>query len=264
MPLVHPTKREKPYDNCRVQDPRGNVMFYCNRDRFNWYLGRQLAVTVCDDPPTIRLTFEPKGLGDQGDAYYMNERENRCVVCGVEEGLTLHHVVPHCYRKFFPDEIKGASSHDILPLCATCHARYELEADKLKQKLAREHDAPFKMMYTAKGFPVFAVKAAHALKQHRDRMPLERVEKLTQDVSDYLGRKPNDTDIDELVAMKAVHTLAAGSVFHGQKIVEVVGIDSLNKLWRNHFLAHMTPAFLPPHWDAERPAVRVRLASPAE
>lgn len=49
-----------------------------------WYLDRQLATTLSST--SIKLTFETKGKGHQDDPYYLEDRENRCVVCGVFAG----------------------------------------------------------------------------------------------------------------------------------------------------------------------------------
>lgn len=48
-----------------------------------------------DNPPTIRLKFQPNGLGHAGDSYYLTEKKNECVVCGIAEKLARHWVVPH-------------------------------------------------------------------------------------------------------------------------------------------------------------------------
>ena len=49
---------------------------------------------VCDDPPTIQLTFEHK-IGDQDlgqDAFYTASRDNRCVVCASKTHLLRYRV----------------------------------------------------------------------------------------------------------------------------------------------------------------------------
>ena len=86
--------------------------------RMNWYLDRNLAAMM--NNKDFKLTFKSKGDNTRGK-YYMLELENNCVVCGLEENLTKHHVVPSQYRKFLPLKYKSKSSFDVLCLCADCH-----------------------------------------------------------------------------------------------------------------------------------------------
>ena len=49
---------------------------------------------MCDDPPTIQLTFEHK-VGDQAagnEAFYTSSRNNQCVVCGGRTHLLRYRV----------------------------------------------------------------------------------------------------------------------------------------------------------------------------
>ena len=88
------------YGNFHVLSPEGDIMFHCNEDKINWYLTRNLADKI--SPTAIQLRFKPNGPGHMGDHYYMSQKENKCVVCGTESQLTRHHVIPYCYRRYFP------------------------------------------------------------------------------------------------------------------------------------------------------------------
>jgi hypothetical protein len=133
--------RKKPlYDNCRLLAPDGVMLTTCDRAKIEWYLSQRLGELVSSDPPTLRLNFEPAGRAQ--NEYYMSDKANRCVVCGSENNLVRHFVVPRCYRYKFPAEFKSHSSHDILPVCFQCHAlamRYER---KLQKRIAMESHAP--------------------------------------------------------------------------------------------------------------------------
>ncbi|KAJ2585205.1 hypothetical protein EV177_009992, partial [Coemansia sp. RSA 1804] len=108
------------YENCSVLDVSGRLLFRAPRKRLDWYLTRGLATRV--DDTTIRLTFQNRGTGRQGEQFYLQDMRNECVVCGGTScGLTMHHVVPHQYRQHMPDSVKSRSSHDLLPLCIACH-----------------------------------------------------------------------------------------------------------------------------------------------
>ena len=61
------------YGNCRVLSPKGDLMFLSTKKRADWYLTRNLAKLVENDPPTIQLTFQPNGEGMKDDLYISNE-----------------------------------------------------------------------------------------------------------------------------------------------------------------------------------------------
>lgn len=130
------------YDNYRVIGPTGEFMFTCDRKKRNWYLERNLAVEQEDSPQVIRLTFQPKGMGNQGSAFYEGGLDNRCVVCGVEQNLVRHQVVPHSYRRHFPMRIKSHSSHDVVFMCVSCHSRSQAHSDQLKTTISVEMKIP--------------------------------------------------------------------------------------------------------------------------
>ena len=110
------TKDRKIYGNYQVLSPDGHLMFRCDEKKANWYIKRNLAEIISNDPLIVKLKFQPKGLGNHNKKYGLSVIENICVVCGSDEFLTRHHVVPTCYRKFFPLEKKSHNFHDVLSL----------------------------------------------------------------------------------------------------------------------------------------------------
>jgi hypothetical protein len=140
------TRNKIIYGNCRVHHPDGSLMFLCIEKRARWYLNRDLAKILSEDPLSIQLTFEPNGRGaadhdEKEMSYHLGVKSNSCVVCGSDdlETLTRHHVVPYEYRKFFPESIKGRSSHDIVPICRKDHDEYENSyATKLKREFEKK------------------------------------------------------------------------------------------------------------------------------
>jgi hypothetical protein len=99
------------YDNCRMEAPDGELLCTCDHKKAEWYLQKQLAIQVKDDPFTIRLNFEPAGraVGEVG-RYYQLEKLNECVVCGRKDSYLRKNVVPREYRKFFPTVMKEHTS----------------------------------------------------------------------------------------------------------------------------------------------------------
>lgn len=45
----------------KVYHPYGELMFKCQKKKFEWYLEKGLAEKISDNPPKIRVTFHPKG-----------------------------------------------------------------------------------------------------------------------------------------------------------------------------------------------------------
>ena len=89
--MTNITKDKKIYGNCQVLSPEGILMFRCDQKKANWYLNRDLADPINNDPLVIKLKFEPKGLGNHAKPFGLTEMVNKCVNCGSEEFLTKHH-----------------------------------------------------------------------------------------------------------------------------------------------------------------------------
>jgi hypothetical protein len=134
----------KVYDNISVYaPPDSNLIFRCSQKRANWYLSRSLARSL--SPTSIHLNFAPAGQGHVNDPYYLEERENKCVICGQETaqvGATMLHVVPEQYRKWFPIRLKSHSSHDIVVACPECNAQWDREAAVVRKTIVRLYKIP--------------------------------------------------------------------------------------------------------------------------
>lgn len=240
------------YGNCVVM--AGDVaMFRCDQERMDWYVSNGLATVVSMDPPVLRLNFKPKGLGHAGDPYFLQEFKNRCVVCGIEEGLSHHHIVPYCYRRFFPKESYeyGRWFYDVLLLCLECHHSYEHRAHELKITIAHEHGVQPWGTSTLTRDEVLIMKAAAALDRHQDKMPPEKRRKFEDILKAYLGKDvlgPEDpVDVFETIRAGIVTTPAAQII-----VAQLKDVDDFAIRWRKHFLRHMKPAYLPDLWNPER------------
>lgn len=88
------------YENCRILAPSGVLMCNANKKKLQWYLDRGLADEI--DDATIRLKFEPKGLGHAGDQFYLESKQNACVSCGASDQVVRHSIVPHSFRTHLP------------------------------------------------------------------------------------------------------------------------------------------------------------------
>jgi hypothetical protein len=244
--------KRDPYENCVVKSQHGDVMFYCSRKRANWYLKRKLAEILKEDPLEIRLTFETKGLGNADDPFYLQKRINQCVVCGsVESGLTRHHVIPYCFRRYFPPEIKDHSYHDILPLCTTHHDAYEQRANELKVQLEAEYDAPIHglWLFDKSYYNDLSRCVAHArtLLKHGDKIPLDKQAKMIARIKEVLKQDEIDLNVVATIDYKV------DVEPQGKLIVErLTNVEEFIHRWRAHFIESMQPKFMPKHWSIVR------------
>jgi hypothetical protein len=235
--------------------PDGTLLCRCHFDKVEWYVSRGLADIVEQEPHlAIRLRFQPKGMGNAGNPFYTGDKQNRCVVCGSEGSLTKHHCVPACFRKCMPIEYKENTSHDILPLCATCHMEYEPEAWQLKEDIARRYGVLFQPNVVIKSLENGrwkAWKAASALKRFYDRIPPARREELYQAIREYLGKEIISTeDIEALFGDNVCEVMNPNG--SSEAIMKKVqDLDAFIREWRQHFVDVMKPQFLPPHWSVD-------------
>jgi hypothetical protein len=245
------------YGGWYCQAPNGVTIFTCDNRKAKWYLDRNLAEKV--DEKTIRLKFEPKGMGHAGDEFYLAPRENICVVCGkgnVE--FTFHHVIPFCYRTNFPDDVKSHSHHDVLLLCSECHEKYEIEAQKLKREIGEEYGYPVNMhRYTYDSRIGRVMKHASAIVLHRDKMPPEKFERCLRTVKDYYGKEEvSEEEINKAALMNPIQE-NFGFIFHGDYVAaHITDLPAFIIKWRKHFISTMNPKFMPHGWDINKPIYR--------
>jgi hypothetical protein len=250
--LKRPAIRTHLYQNCRVYGPDGELMFRCNRRRLDWYLARDLALEKGEN--AIQLLFEPKGPGAAGDRYYLEDRDNVCVVCGAVEQLTRHHVVPDSYRRHFPGGITAHNWFDVLLLCISCHEEYEQRALDLRQQIADEHGVALNgLAPPVDNEALRAVKFASALKRHWPTIPEPRREVLLDELRRYL-KKDIITEQD-ILATSELDSRTGRGIPAGKIIVEQTSnLDVFVRRWREHFIATMQPRFLSRHWVVNRTA----------
>ncbi len=239
--------KNKIYGNCRVLSPEGILMFRCDTKKANWYLSRNFAITLEEDPLTIKLTFEPKGLGNFNRPYGLVELENKCVKCGGEEELTRHHVVPHCYRRHFPEEYKTHNHHDVVALCIDCHDSYERQADELKREFSVKYNAPIDGMWDkVDDMSIKIAKIATALSIHGDLIPTEKKERMMSELSTLIGHDDYLDNLDFLMVRPKPEMRKS----HGEMVIEQVeSIDDFIITWRKHFVEKCEPKYLPNTWN---------------
>lgn len=237
------------YENCKVSSRHGDVMFYCSAKRARWYLNKNLGTIITEDPLEVRLNFDTNGPGNTGDAFYLQQRKNNCVVCGDTDRLTRHHVVPISFRKYFPSVAKDHSYHDILPVCTDCHEAYEHHANEFKNQLAKEYNAPRHGVFDKEYYAKLYKCRGHArtLLTHKDKIPAERIEWLMNEIRTILNK--NEFDLEEIAESEIIMAVQV----QGEMIVsQLTSIEEFVCRWRAHFVDTMRPKYMPLHWSIKR------------
>jgi len=261
------TRKSPLYNNAKLEAPDGQQLCVTDAGKAAWYVGKGLGHYVSQDPVVVRLHFEPAGRpeGEAGQ-YYLTEKTNRCVVCGKDDSYLRKYIVPHEYRKHFPEIMRDHQSHDVLLFCIECHQRGNCFDLSLRQKLALECDAPIGTEEDVK------VKEDVELKQVRSagralindkghKIPDERIQQLEKVLRDYYGVDQVTRDVMRKGADLETNILNDNYVPHGKKVVEHFmkekGIIALEVMWRQHFLDTMNPQCLPPKWSVDHQKERL-------
>jgi len=243
------TKDRKIYGNCQVFSPDNILIFRCDEKKAYWYIDRDLGEIIDNDPLKVRLTFEPNGLGNHDKDFGLSEMSNSCVVCGCEDFLTKHHVVPSCYRKHFPLELKSHNFHDVLSICVDCHEEYERHADKLKLEIGKQYNSPINGIVENDISLTKCVGIARAI-INVDTIPKKRIKVMRDTIKEFLGIKRLTKNRLEKLSNVKSGTIVKKS--HGEIVVEqIVDIEEFIQLWRTHFVDIMEPKHLPENWKID-------------
>jgi hypothetical protein len=254
------TNRKKPiYGNCRVYHPDGTLMFLCLEKRINWYLDRNLAEIISQDPLSIKLNFEPKGKGaadkcDDIKTYMLDKKTNSCIICNEEDlgKLTKHHVIPQEYRRFFPLDMKSRSSHDIVILCRKHHDDYENNyAIHLKRQIEAESG-----IETINSVYLHTTPMLRAGQYARILMDSDKILKIPDSRLNYFNEEikrnfPEHT-LEEVASMDIFSEIQERIEENAKKLIENKTEEELKSfiiMWRSHFIESMNPKFISPNWN---------------
>jgi exonuclease 3'-5' domain-containing protein 2 len=245
------------YSNVLMTALDGTPMFRCGQKKLTWYLSRNLAEIVSQDEETIaRFLFEPKGFGWAYDDYFLSVKNNICVVCSSIEGLTRHHVMPYCYRRYFPEDVKSHNSYDIVLLCVEHHEEYEYLADCFKKELAIKHQAPLNGIGGRTDTNISRANAFKRTLLKNNNIPHDRQQDMLQHILKISNQiKEESLQRLTLADLKDMETFSCSvrpHTQHGEIVVKHYDCDDFAILWRNHFVNHMKPQALPDYWITDR------------
>jgi hypothetical protein len=252
----------KPRGNIELIHPDGTFMCHVGADKLRFYLKKDLVSKL--DENKYQLKFEPNGhgVGKLDDNLLNAKMENVCVCCesAILSKLELHHIIPHCYRKFFPEEYKELvrrySPYDTCLLCASCHRNYEIKASRLKD----EFMARFGLVDTFKEIMAFreVKKIASVYIRHGKYIPEKSKELMRMIIKEKMGfvNLPSDDEINrineienmdkEIIFKHVVDKMLAGTI-------EDYGFHEFCIEWRRHFDTNANPIVLKRHgWYPEK------------
>ena len=233
------------YDNCALYSQDDIILGYCNLEKYNWYINRGLGEEI--GYKKLRLNYTPKNWEEY--APNMIKKKNICVNCGTTEDLTRHHIIPKCYIKYFPLEIKTHNSHDVALMCRDCHAEYEEHAVVIKRKYGEMYNAPLDF----KRYHVNLFKAYSCLMQllHYERSEKWKENRMILNMMYTVESYMPETNYSQEDLKKLRNDIVeVKKQNHGKNVMKnITDYQSFAEMWRNHFIETMEPAFMPEGWD---------------
>lgn len=186
-------------------------------------------------------------MGDLNDKYMLSYKYSRCVVCGIEDGLTKHHVIPYCYKRHFPKTVKDRSCYDILVLCRDCHKKYEVNSIELKKYYSNKSGLPFNNSQNKQLNRILGL--VNTLLKHGHKIPNDKKELMAGIIKDFYKV---DCISNEFLKEICIN-YKENYIFHGKVVVDNESdLNEFCKVWRHHFLNVMQPKFLSEHWNPDR------------
>ena len=225
-----------------------------------------LILILSDIERMAILTFIPNGTGVHEDDIFMTtQKERKCVVCGCENNLTRHHVVPREFRRHFPDRFKESNAHDIVFVCDKHHEEYERKADVLKKEYFERYNIESLCPLQTK--VISQIKMRYNLISHLEKMNIE--ENIHRSKIDYKLRTVLKIEQEVPLTVKQLEYLKenykerlkvardyfkneTSSGFLVELIMKEGSLETFIRTWRQHFLDNAKPLFMPVGWSVER------------
>lgn len=234
--------------NFTAFDPNGDFLFNCDSKKARWYVKKKLADWTNDEQTHFKLNFTPKGKGNRELGKYFTEYiKNQCVICGCDSNLTKHHVVPSCYKRHFPEKCKSNDHFDVLLICTDCHEKLERVYDEHKKSLHKHHKGALEHKYNRHKELNSLIRTAQKHEEYLDDAKKHTMVEKASKVN------PEIITFNKLLNMDLVDI--GGSL--DNEICEIVVADARDDLkgfiveWRELFIAHGQPKFLPNGWLEE-------------
>jgi hypothetical protein len=237
-------KQSPHYSNILLLSRDGEPLSTISEKRYKWYLKKKLAIEV-ESPSieghtfehAIQLTFEHNSFDDDSH-HHITVSHNQCVICGKNEELSLHHVIPYVIRRHFPDKDKEHSREWCVLLCIECHNIVE----ELTQPIYKKN---FPETNEYKNYNISLQQLKHEGKI--ERVKPERLEKMLAQ-SDYktIENIPPYLPENRIAFHKSLSNVmqSAIEVWANKFIEEKGGVEGVKSYFRDMFMS-LQPKSLP-------------------
>ena len=280
------------YDSCKMLAPDGQQLCFCDFKKMTWYLERNLATLISNDPPVFKLIFEPNARGCvdenlKSSNFYIESRTNCCVICGKTNNYLRFHVIPILYRSCFPENLKSHKSHDVVLLCLECHERARKVYEQKKEEISKRYGVPLNVMSDGKNnflqLTQF-IKKCKVIKKNKNKNLPEIAEKKlkknlketfdsliqnSKDFKNFVEKNKIKCDKEEDIDDKFLNIFVDKFIvddknipdgkrnLHGKLVIEKVkDLKEFIMEWRQFFLDSFQPKFLPKEWSVKHEIVR--------
>jgi hypothetical protein len=258
-------------ENWRFYHPDGDLMFINNEHKANWYLKRKLVKIIGDKE--VQFLVEPRVKRRPDDDFLITPIERICVVCGADDELQKHHVIPTLYRQFMPDGYKSNNHHDVVIVCTKHHEFYERTfSNFFRDELALQYGVPTVDELINSKTLIYRthkliINKATSLMKFNSNMDLDKIMKLSNEIlngtsvlKNHNDRFLTETELKKVIRYhrKALKGLADElddyiGIKHAKKIVDKCIADgNLYEFvvnWRRNFVENMNPKFMPVGWN---------------
>lgn len=249
---------DKPaYSNYRFYHSDGQTLMFIGSEKLaNWYKRKNLVQEIDGSPRSLQFLFEPKGFGNHERKYGLGEMPNMCVSCGTEDRLTKHHVVPYCYRKHLPDNMKSRNHHDVVLMCRDCHSEYENHAGRLKKALdpgvSPERLSDYKALIHKRKIRHCALSIVNAMKSNRtDAKFWNTANGQLAKLEEMHGGKLTWDQIEAYAEMYVPEINL--DLEHPQRVFSAWQgtLYDFCVMWRSHFIEVVQPRYMPEGWSVD-------------
>lgn len=224
-----------PYSNFKLFHPDGTIMCYCSKKRANWYLKRNLG--ELKNVNEIHLKFTPNGYGDP--LALLEPRKNICVVSGLSNNLSRHHVIPTQYRKYLPLKYKDKNSCDVVLLERNIHDEYERYADNLKMQLENDFGCESNLEYDRHWNECQSIHGI--IRNYWNELPPSKQIYFQLRYEGLIEKYGFDE--------KSFNKKTSDYLFINNKlVVQKLKPEYLITIWKLHFLKYAKPKYLPKWW----------------
>jgi exonuclease 3'-5' domain-containing protein 2 len=238
------------YSNIILVDPTNSLLTTISKRKAQWYVSRNLGVFI--EPPegytnAVKLLFTPsiKNPGSLKKQANLNVCDNKCVICGSTITLTLHHVIPHVIRRYFPPLDKEFSRQWCVLLCEHHHGIIETD---LWQTVYKANNFPDGVSSSYEDMNKSLIK----LKESGDilKIPKDRLEFLLKKSLYVSVDEIPPMDLDEIKVFRKNRSIEHKKLIEKWSLTFIKqhgGIEGTKQYFKEHFLTY-NPKFLPEGW----------------